>query len=84
MGKTYKDHPTKKQYYRNQQDDSPKKKRVDDPEPRFWQQTPSEWNKIMHNRPERKAVNAQLKTVPTDVEEIDIPDTGYKPHIYYW
>jgi hypothetical protein len=26
MGKTYKDHPTKKQYYRNQQDDSPKKK----------------------------------------------------------
>jgi hypothetical protein len=84
MGKTYKDHPSKLKYQDYNSDaEKPKKKKQEDTE-WHWMSTPSQWNKIMNNRPERKAVKNQLKVVPTDVEEVDVPDTGYKPHVYYW
>jgi hypothetical protein len=58
-----------------------KRKEVDTED--HWMTTPGWWNRMMVTRPERKRVNSMLKTV-SDVEEVDIPDCGRKPHIYFW
>ena len=51
-----------------------------------WMTTPSWWTKMMMIRPERRAAHllevAALKTA--DIEDVDFPDLGKKPHIYYW
>jgi hypothetical protein len=50
-----------------------------------WMSTPSAWTRLMMNRPERRAIHLlERKTLIQDLEEVDIPDTGRKPHIYYW
>ena len=58
-----------------------KKKSVDDEH--HWMTTPSWWNRIHHTRPERRSAKVALSKV-SDVEEVDIPDTGRKPHQYFW
>lgn len=48
--------------------------------------TPSWWNKLKHTRPERRKIKVLL-TVLTGrkcFEDVDVPDLGRKPHIYYW
>ena len=60
-----------------------KKRKELDTEDR-WMTTPGWWNRMMVTRPERKRVNAQLQSLPDDIEEIDIPDVGRKPHVYFW
>ena len=51
-----------------------------------WMSTPSSWTKMMMIRPERRAAHLleveALKTA--DIEDVDFPDLGKKPHIYYW
>jgi hypothetical protein len=58
-----------------------KKKNVDSEY--HWMTTPSWWNRMQHTRPERRSVKVALSQV-SDVEEVDIPDTGRKPHQYFW
>lgn len=64
----------------------PKTKRKDDTEWHWCGSTPSAWTRIMMNRPERRAAHLQeiatLKVL--DLEEVDFPDSGRKPHVYYW
>lgn len=51
-----------------------------------WMSTPGWWNKLMHTRPERRKIKVML-TVLTGLEcldDVDVPDLGRKPHIYYW
>lgn len=61
-----------------------KRKEVDTED--HWMSTPGWWVKMMMTRPERRAAHLQevsvLKTV--DFEEVDFPDLGKKPHVYYW
>lgn len=51
-----------------------------------WLGTPSWWTKIMMIRPERrKAHLLEVKALRVvDLEDIDFPDLGKKPHQYYW
>ena len=58
-----------------------KKKSIDDEH--HWMTTPSWWNSLKHTRPERRSAKVALSKV-SDVEEVDIPDTGRKPHQYFW
>ncbi len=61
-----------------------KKKKSDDTK-WHWMSTPSWWTRTTFTRPERKATKALLhKALLQDIEEVDIPDCGRKPHIYYW
>jgi hypothetical protein len=84
MGKTHKDKPDKLKYSEHYSEVTKPKKRKQEDTEWHWMTTPSEWNKVMNNRPERKAAKQQLRVIPDNVEEVDIPDTGYKPHSYYW
>lgn len=49
-----------------------------------WMTTPSWWNRIWHNRPERRKATVLLASLPADLDEVDVPDLGRKPHIYFW
>lgn len=60
-----------------------KKRKVVDTED-HWMTTPGWWNRMCVTRPERKRVNAALQSIQCDLEDVDIPDLGRKPHIYYW
>ena len=60
-----------------------KKRKVLDTED-HWMTTPGWWNRMCVTRPERKRVNAALQSLQCDLEDVDIPDLGRKPHIYYW
>lgn len=62
-----------------------KKKKHVDTENR-WQSTPSWWTNLFMNRPQRQASNQYMRQLSLDIdlEEIDPPLVGNKPHIYYW
>ena len=61
-----------------------KRKEVDTTD--HWMSTPSWWTKLCMIKPERRNAHliekAALKTA--DIEDVDFPDLGRKPHIYYW
>lgn len=59
-----------------------KRKEVDTED--HWMTTPGWWNRMTVTRPERKKVNSHLQSLPYDLEEVDIPDLGRKPKIYFW
>lgn len=48
--------------------------------------TPSSWTNMFMNRPQRNASNQYMRqvTLDVDLEEVDPPPLGRKPHIYYW
>lgn len=48
--------------------------------------TPAWYNRLVHTRPERRKIKVLL-TVLTGRKcfgDVDVPDLGRKPHIYYW
>ena len=53
-----------------------------------WMTTPMWWIREMMNRPQRARGKAwEKKVAKTEIEYLDdlnIPDVGRKPHIYYW
>ena len=59
-----------------------KRKEVDTED--HWMTAPGWWNRMVVTRPERKKVNSRLQSLPDDLEEVDIPDLGRKPKIYFW
>ena len=63
----------------------PKKRKEVDTEV-HWMSTPSEWTRLMMNRPMRAAGRAWEAQVlkEIDLEDTDPPSVGRKPHIYYW
>lgn len=63
----------------------PKKRKEADTEWHWQRGTPSEWTRLMMNRPERRAAHLlERKALFLEAEEIDFPDTGRKPHVYYY
>lgn len=64
-----------------------KKKRIDFEY--HWMTTPSWWNNLFHTKPIRvKIRNWSRKIIYAEsIDDIDnfiVPDTGNKPHKYYW
>lgn len=55
-------------------------------EPWNWvSSTPSKWTRIMMTRPQRRKCRLwERKVLFSDIEEVDCPYFGKKPHIYYW
>lgn len=50
-----------------------------------WMSTPSWWTSMTMNKPERRAWHLlERRALISDMEEFEIPDTGRKPHIYFW
>lgn len=53
-----------------------------------WMSTPSWWTRMTMNRPLRRKVHLWehevVKNNIEELEEADHPDTGHKPHNYYW
>ena len=60
-----------------------KKRREVDTED-HWMTTPMWWIHMWHTRPERRKAKMLLTSLPADLEEVDVPDTGHKPHHYFW
>lgn len=71
--------------YRLGKTTKPKKRKELDTED-HWMSTPGWWIKMTMNRPERRGAHLLEKKVlcTPDIEEVDFPDLGRKPHIYYW
>jgi hypothetical protein len=63
-----------------------KKKRNQDAEWHWINQTPSWWTRLTMNRPQRRAGHIWEHEVlkQADLEDCDPPGVGHKPHIYYW
>lgn len=51
-----------------------------------WMSTPAWWIRLVMNRPQRRAVHLWEReaVTSTDIEEVDTPPHGRKPHVYYW
>lgn len=53
-----------------------------------WMSTPSNWTRIMMNRPQRREgalwETEVLKISVANLEEVDKPSVSRKPHVYYW
>lgn len=51
-----------------------------------WQSTPSWWTRLYMNRPQRVTSNQYMRqlSLQIDLELVDPPPIGKKPHIYYW
>lgn len=51
-----------------------------------WMSTPGWWTHFYMDRPQRQASNQYMKqiTLDVDLEELDPPMIGRKPHVYYW
>ena len=80
----YRDIPELQFYWLKKPGVTPKKRKEVDTED-HWMSTPSWWTKMTMIKPERKATKRLLhKAILQDIEEVDIPDTGRKPHIYFW
>lgn len=65
-----------------------KKRKTVDCDWHWMSSTPSWWTRMMMNRPQRREVHLWEHTAthtPLDeLEELDTPPSGKKPHIYYW
>lgn len=94
MSNTFKDKPYKVRYseeYLDWQKKEPypsktlrTKKRKELDTEMHWMTTPSWHNRLHFTRPQRRKANMATHTLPTKLADVDIPDCGYKPHIYYW
>lgn len=92
MSRTTKDKPWKHQrdrfsQYGDKLHGAPKKPRELDTE-HHWMTTPGWWVRLWMTRPERVRVH-QLEHLAstmsvTELEDLDIPDLGKKPHKYFW
>ena len=53
---------------------------------RWLQTTPSWWTRLMMNRPQRRAVKLWERDTAksNDMEAVDKPPHGKKPHWYFW
>ena len=71
--------------YRQAKTTKTKKRKEVDTEDK-WMSTPGWWVKMMMNRPERREHHLLEKKVlrEINIEDVDFPDLGRKPHIYYW
>jgi hypothetical protein len=53
-----------------------------------WMSTPSEWTRLMMNRPQRRQGNLwEREAAKTDISslgDLDKPNVSRKPHVYYW
>lgn len=51
-----------------------------------WMTTPGWWIRLTMNRPERREHHLLEKKIlrEIDIEDVDFPDLGRKPHVYYW
>ena len=50
-----------------------------------WMSTPSWWTRMTMIKPERRASKLlERKALISDLVDFEIPDTGRKPHIYYY
>jgi hypothetical protein len=53
-----------------------------------WMNTPSWWIRLMMTRPQRRAASTWQKqaekTAIVDLDGLDTPPSGKKPHIYFW
>lgn len=99
MSRTYKDTPSKVLHeswdtdyiwlvgygYRLSKTTKPKKRKELDTED-HWMSTPGWWIKMTMNRPERRGAHLLEKKALRilDIEDVDFPNLGRKPHIYFW
>lgn len=64
------------------------KKRKEQDTEWHWMGTPSDWTRLMMNKPQRRAgtlwEREVVKCQVADLEEVDKPSVSRKPHIYYW
>ena len=62
-----------------------KKRKTKDTED-HWGTTPMWWIHMVMSRPKRRAANAATHKalLAEDIEEVDVPDLGRKPHIYFY
>lgn len=72
-------------YYVQLPTSKPKLRKEKDTED-HWMSTPSWWTKMTMIRPERRAAHLLEKKAlrVLDIEDMDFPDLGKKPHCYYW
>lgn len=51
-----------------------------------WQSTPGWWVRMQMTRPQRRAVKVWevMARNATDLDRIDMPPHGKKPHLYFW
>lgn len=61
-----------------------KRKEVDTED--HWMSTPSWWTHLCMIKPERRLAHMLEKKAlrVENIEEMDFPDLGKKPHIYFW
>ncbi len=71
--------------HRNAKTKKTKKRKEVDTED-HWMSTPGWWVKMTMNRPERREHHLLERKVlrEIDIEDVDFPDLGRKPHIYYY
>ena len=80
MSRTAKDKPYK---FSNTESISKKKRELDTEY--HWMSTPGWWTRLMMNKPQRRSEHLlERKALVSDIDNFDIPDTGKKPHVYYW
>lgn len=90
MSRTFKDKPSRLTYESNyNKEDLPKVKKDKDNQWHWLQATPSWWTNLFMNRPIRRCFQAWEREVEKlididDVEDMNIPHHGKKPHKYYW
>ena len=99
MSRTFKDKPYKLQHPRWDADwvwtenyghrwtkttKTKKRKELDTED--HWMTTPMWWIRLVMSKPERRAAKTATHKalLVEDLEEVDIPDLGRKPHIYFW
>ena len=74
-------------YYMELPTTKPKKPKHVDTE-YHWMSTPSWWTRLVMNRPQRRAGRIWERnaahTVKEELDVLDTPSVGHKPHQYYW
>jgi len=76
-------------YYWVWDDSFKRKKRKEVDHEYHWMSTPGYWTRAMMNRPQRRAGRIwECDTVKInnleELEVIDTPSVGRKPHVYFW
>ena len=81
MGKTFKD-----KHYKLRFPETPEKKRKsDDHDSRWYEETPSWHTRMTMNRPQRRADHLwEKKALSQEEDELDYPDNKKKPKIYFY
>lgn len=93
MSRTNKDKPVRirfeRPFYWTTEEDQPKKRKTKDIIWHWLDATPSWWTRLFMNRPQRRKSHLWERDVQKitnfdDLEDIDKPNVGKKPHKYYW